>query len=72
MNVASLQRQMKNGAYNFYWIAGLSMVTSIIIIFSTQPSFVVGLGVTQFMDITVHNLATTLPRPSPIQCLSTF
>jgi hypothetical protein len=63
MNVASLQRQMKNGAYNFYWIAGLSMITSIIIVFSTQPSFVVGLGVTQFMDITVHNLAETLPNP---------
>jgi hypothetical protein len=69
MNVASLQRQMKNGAYNFYWIAGLSMVTSIIIIFSTQPSFVVGLGVTQFMDITVHNLAATLPNPVLIHVL---
>ena len=63
MNVANLQRQMKNCAYNFYWIAGLSMVTSIIIVFSAQPSFVVGLGVTQIIDITVHNLAETLPNP---------
>jgi hypothetical protein len=38
------------------------MTTSIIIVFSTRPSFVVGLGVTQFMDITIHNLAVTLPN----------
>ena len=69
MNIANLQRQMKNGAYNFYWIAGLSMATSIIIVFSVQPSFVVGLGVTQFMDITVHNLAATLPDPVVIHIL---
>jgi hypothetical protein len=65
MNVVYLQRQIKNGAYNFYWIAGLSMITSIFFIFSTSPSFVVGLGVTQFMDITIHNLAQTLPNSSP-------
>jgi hypothetical protein len=62
MNVASLQRQMKNGAYNFYWIAGLSITTSIGFIFNTRFSLVVGLGVTQFMDITIHNLVQTLPN----------
>ena len=67
MNVANLQRSIKNGAYNFYWIAGLSMTTSIFFfILSTSPTFVVGLGVTQFMDITIHNLAQTLPNSATI------
>lgn len=65
MNVASLQRQMKNGAYNFYWIAGLSMATSIVFVLSAKPSFVVGLGATQFMDITFHNLAQIFPNSAP-------
>jgi hypothetical protein len=62
MNAASLQRQMKNGAFNFYWIAGLSMVTSIFFVFSTRSPFVVGLGVTQFMDIIVHNISQSFPN----------
>ena len=62
MNIASLQRQMKNGAYNFYWIAGLSMTTSIIFIFSTRPSFVVGLGATQFLDTIIHNFSQSFPN----------
>ena len=62
MNVAYLQRQMNNGAYNFYWIAWLSMATSVIFVFSTSPTFVVGLGLTQFMNITIHNIAQTLPN----------
>jgi hypothetical protein len=62
MNVASLQRQMKSGASNFYWIAGLSMANSIFFVFSTRSSFVVGLGVTQFMDIITHNIAQSFPN----------
>jgi hypothetical protein len=62
MNVASLQRQMKSGAYNFYWIAGLSLANSLFFVFSTVSSFVVGLGVTQFLDILFHNLAQSFPN----------
>lgn len=62
MNVASLQRQMKSGAYNFYWIAGLSMATSIFFLFGTRSNFVVGLGITQFMDTITHNIAQSYPN----------
>ena len=62
MNVASLQRQMKSGAYNFYWIAGLSMVNSLFFIFGTRSNFVVGLGITQFMDTMAYNLAQSYPN----------
>ena len=62
MNVASLQRQMKSGAYNFHWIAGLSMANSIYFLFITRSSFVVGLGITQFMDTIAHNIAQSYPN----------
>ena len=62
MNVASLRRQMKSGAYNFYWIAGLSMANSIFFVFSTRSAFVVGLGITQFIDTLSHNIAQSYPN----------
>jgi hypothetical protein len=66
MNVAGLQRQMKSGANNFYWIAGLSMANSIFFVFGTRPTFVVGLGITQFMDIIAHNIAQSFPNSIPL------
>ena len=62
MKVASLHRQMKSGAYNFFWIAGLSMATSIFFLFGTRSNFVVGLGITQFMDTITHNIAQSYPN----------
>jgi hypothetical protein len=62
MSVAGLQRQMKNGAYNFYWIAGLSFANSIYFFFFTRSSFVIGLGITQFMDTLIHNIAQSYPN----------
>ena len=62
MNVANLQRQMKSGANNFYWIAGLSMATSIFFLFGSRSNFVVGLGITQFMDTITHNIAQSYPN----------
>jgi len=62
MNVASLQRQMKNGAYNFHWIAGISMITSIFFVISNRPGLWSGwappsLWISSF---------TTLRNPFPI------
>ena len=62
MNAASLRRQMKNGAYNFHWIAGLSLANSIYFVLTKNYGFVVGLGVTQFLDIIFHNLAQSFPN----------
>lgn len=45
-----LARQVKNGASNFYWIAGLSVVNSLISIFGGGVVFVIGLGVTLVID----------------------
>jgi hypothetical protein len=62
MNAASLRRQMKNGAYNFHWIAGLSLANSIYFVLTKNYGFVVGLGVTQFLDIIFHNIAQSFPN----------
>ena len=39
MNTASLRRQMKNGAYNFHWIAGLSLANSIYFVLTRELWF---------------------------------
>ena len=62
MTIANLRRQMRSGAYNFYWIAGLSLATSIFFIYGTRSGFVVGLGITQFIDTFVHNIAVSYPN----------
>ena len=45
-----LENQFKNGANWFYWIAGLSVINSMILIFGGEISFIVGLGITQLVD----------------------
>jgi hypothetical protein len=62
MNATILKRQMKSGAYNFYWIAGLTMANSIYFVFITRSNFVIGLGITQFMDTVTHNIAQSFPN----------
>ncbi len=43
-------QRMKSGANWFYWVAALSLVNSIIILTGGTWNFIVGLGVTQFID----------------------
>ena len=45
-----LENQLKSGANWFYWISGLSILNSLIFLFEGGISFVVGLGITQFVD----------------------
>ena len=48
--ILKLEGSIKNGANWFYWIAGLSIINSIIILFRGEWSFIIGLGITQFFD----------------------
>jgi hypothetical protein len=50
MQTSELQRRLKNGASNFYWIAGLSVLNTLVFIFGGGITFVVGLGITQIVD----------------------
>ena len=45
-----LEQRMKSGANWFYWIAALSLVTSIISLAGGNWAFLVSLGVTQLVD----------------------
>ena len=47
---AELQNQAKKGANWFYWIAGASLVNTIIFLFNGSISFVIGLGITQIVS----------------------
>ena len=42
--------QVRAGAKWFYWIAGLSMINSLVVIFKGNFHFVVGLGITSVVD----------------------
>jgi len=46
----------KGGANWFYWIAGLSIVNSLIFLFGGNWSFFAGLGITQIIDVIVDQL----------------
>ncbi len=48
---------LKSGANWFYWIAGLSLVNSVIQLFEGNRSFVVGLGITQIVDALAQAVA---------------
>ena len=53
----NLTRAMKNGASNFYWIAALSVVNSVVNIFGGGIFFVMGLGITLFIDVIAGGVA---------------
>ncbi|OQY32470.1 MAG: hypothetical protein B6I38_04565 [Anaerolineaceae bacterium 4572_5.1] len=61
MALANLKRQVKVGANNFYWIAALSVVNSVISIFDGGVSFVIGLGFTQLIDGLAFWIAQDFP-----------
>ena len=50
MEKMSLEGQVKTSANWFYWIAGFSIINSLVLWFQGSWSFVVGLGITQFID----------------------
>jgi hypothetical protein len=45
-----LQHQIKGGASWFYWIAGLSVINSVVALSGSQWHFIAGLGVTEMVD----------------------
>ncbi len=46
----TLEARVRNGANWFFWIAGLSILNSIIHLFGGTLTFIFGLGATQFID----------------------
>ncbi len=50
VSVAEALRDLKRGTSWFYWIAGLSIVNSLVIAFGGNWNFLIGLGITQIVD----------------------
>jgi len=46
----NLERQFKSGADWFFWIAGLSLINTVIMLSGGGLNFVIGLGITQLVD----------------------
>jgi hypothetical protein len=45
-----IENQFKAGANWFFWIAGLSLVNSVVLLAGSNWGFIIGLGITQFID----------------------
>lgn len=61
MALAGLQRQVKSGASNYYWIAALSVINSLGALFDAGINFVIGLGFTQLVDGIAWGIAESIP-----------
>lgn len=57
---AELNRRYRGGANWFYWIAGLTIVTSLIAAFGGGWRFLLSLGTTQIIDAVAQGVATEL------------
>jgi len=66
MALAGLQRQVKSGASNYYWIAALSVINSLGALFDAGINFVIGLGLTQVVDAIAMGIAQGIPEGSLI------
>lgn len=53
-------RQFRGGVGWFFWIAGLSIVNSALYFFGMDLNFVVGLGVTQVIDVVARQVVAEL------------
>lgn len=60
--IENQMRRVRNGAANFYWIAGLSILNSLITIFNGNVTFVIGLGITQLVDAFAFFFSQSMPE----------
>lgn len=60
--IAALMAKGKKGAHWFYWVAALSLVTSVIILGGGQTHFVIGLGITLLASVIVSSMAQQAPE----------
>ena len=59
--IAEITQRMKRGANNFYWIAALSVINSILSMTGSGTYFVIGLAVTLITDGITIGLSESLP-----------
>jgi hypothetical protein len=52
----ALQAQLKGSASWFYWIGGLSLINSVIMMTGSQWHFILGMGVTTVVDVVAQKI----------------
>ena len=67
--IYKLQKQMRNGANWFFWIAALSLINSVIFVLGSKVFFVVGLGITQVVDAFTDIFAKHLASPMVVRLI---
>ena len=60
--IAQLAQQAQNGAKNFYWIAGLSVVNSLITAFGGNFYLVMGMAITLVVDYIAVGMVQEVPE----------
>src|SRR5215216_5985551 len=60
IKLAELTQRYRSGANWFYWIAALTIITSLIAFFGGGIRFLISLGLTQFIDALAAGLAPQL------------
>ncbi len=71
LNILRVEATFKNGAGWFYWIAGLSLVNSILFRMGTSFVFIFGLGLSQIIDAMAQVASEDIPRIAlPLQAVS--
>jgi hypothetical protein len=64
--IAEITQRMKRGANNFYWIAALSVINSILSLTGSSTYFVIGLAATLIVDGLTVGLSQSLSENSII------
>jgi hypothetical protein len=70
--IANLMRRAKSGASNFYWIAALSLINTVLVVAESQTRFVIGLAVTQFVDAFAYYAGQDTPEAKTILLVIAF
>jgi hypothetical protein len=70
MQKQALERRRKNGASWFYWVAGLSVINSAILMSGGGMAFMFGLGITQLVDAFAMRGSGGQPGVLPIGALA--
>ena len=58
----ALEKRFRNGASWFFWVAGLSLVNSVVALFDGEWGFIFGLGVTQAVDAIAWSVGQEAPE----------
>jgi hypothetical protein len=70
--VQSLRQRGRSGAQWFYWVAGLSVINSVILLSGGDTFFVIGLGATMLADLVAGQLASQSPDMGRVVMAAAF